>query len=51
MTEDELREIEARANAATPGPWAIGAKSNMYHGYVYENSDGVEFLAEVACGM
>jgi hypothetical protein len=21
MTEDELREIEARASAATPGPW------------------------------
>ena len=22
MTEDELRAIEARANAASPGPWA-----------------------------
>ena len=24
MTEVELNKIEARANAATPGPWAIG---------------------------
>ena len=23
MTEDELKAIEARANAATPGPWTI----------------------------
>lgn len=23
MTEDRLREIEARANAATPGPWRV----------------------------
>jgi hypothetical protein len=25
MTEDDLKAIEARANAATPGPWATGA--------------------------
>jgi hypothetical protein len=25
MTEDELQPIEARANAATPGPWTTGA--------------------------
>jgi hypothetical protein len=25
MTEDDLQAIEARANAATPGPWATGA--------------------------
>ena len=24
MTEDDLKAIEARANAATPGPWTIG---------------------------
>jgi hypothetical protein len=23
MTNDDLREIEARANAATPGPWLV----------------------------
>jgi hypothetical protein len=25
MTEDELKAIETRANAATPGPWTTGA--------------------------
>lgn len=23
MTDDELKEIEARCNAATPGPWKV----------------------------
>lgn len=35
MTEQELKEIEARANAATPGPWdyEIGYNgSNLYIG-------------------
>lgn len=29
MTEDDLRTIEARANAATPGPW-FGQSTGVY---------------------
>jgi len=37
MTEDELNAIEARCNAATPGPWRIGT-GNEGDGYFDECS-------------
>lgn len=44
MTEEELQAIEARANAATPGPWAwepTGEKCNSWcMGTVYPAHEG-----------
>lgn len=33
MTNDELKEIEARANAATPGPWSFDYCGDVYPHY------------------
>lgn len=47
MTDDELAEIEARANAATPGPWepyrrvTLGVVSVM-SAAMFENRNGVD---------
>lgn len=37
MTDEQLSEIEARANAATPGPWAAGV-DHHYFGHAYINT-------------
>jgi hypothetical protein len=50
MTEDKLKEIRARCEAATPGPWGVRIDKDslfpvQYSGWVgYENADA-EFIA------
>lgn len=41
MTEAELAEIEARANAATPGPWKIGGLRRLQMGLMEQDADFV----------
>lgn len=49
MTEERLKEIEARANAATEGPWCwtyFGSKDN---GYIVGKAwqDGIECVGHI----
>lgn len=46
MTDTELAEIEARANAATPGPWRVG-HAETWH--VFGDVGNPELMAP-ACG-
>lgn len=40
MTDEELDAIEARANAATPGPWTWETDYEEEGGYFLDGSDG-----------
>lgn len=47
LTETQLKEIEARANAATRGPWRFNADQDFYEGPCVETLSG-EYVAETA---
>ena len=50
MTDDELKAIEARANAATPGPWTSDAERPEKHAITLRRADGMvlcEFATDV----
>lgn len=48
MTNEDLSQIEARAAAASPGPWTLGAPEGPMDGPTVKDADGLTLVEDVS---